>query len=70
MDDADLAQELEQAIIAGALDKREPQLTSTDGKCIWCKDEPVVPKSAFCSAECGDDYFKSEREKKHRISGD
>jgi len=70
MDDADLAQEIEQSLVNGALSNREPMLTSPDGKCIWCKDEPVVPKSAFCSAECGEDYFKHERERKQRITGD
>lgn len=70
MDDADLAQELERAIVTGSLNNRAPILTSPNGKCIWCKDEPVVLKSAFCSAECGEDYFKHEREKRQRVTGD
>ncbi|ARF49688.1 hypothetical protein [Pantoea stewartii] len=70
MDEVDLAQQLEQAIIAAALENRKKSPVSPDGKCIWCKDEPVVDKTAFCSADCGVDYFKHEREMKQRITGD
>ncbi|MHB9806991.1 TraR/DksA C4-type zinc finger protein [Pantoea ananatis] len=70
MDDADLAQEIEQSLVNGALNNRKSTLTSPDVKCIWCKDDPVVPKYAFCSAERGEDYFKHERKRKQRITGD
>lgn len=70
MDEADLAQEREQAILAAALSTRQRSLESPNGKCIWCKDEPVVPDTAFCSADCGEDHYKHSREMKHRISGE
>ncbi|MHA6311445.1 MULTISPECIES: hypothetical protein [Pantoea] len=66
MDDADLAQQLEQAIITAALVNRQPSLTSPDGLCIWCEDQPVVASTAFCSAECGVDYHKYQREMQQR----
>lgn len=66
MDDADLAQELEAALIASAMSARRPGLKSPNGICIWCEEEPVVANSAFCSADCGQDYFKHEREVKQR----
>ncbi|MEG3113287.1 MULTISPECIES: hypothetical protein [Pantoea] len=68
MDDADLAQEREEALITAALSARQPRLKSPDGKCIWCKDEPVVSDTAFCSAECGEDYSRHTREMKQRIN--
>jgi hypothetical protein len=70
MDDADLAQEREEAAITDALSARQPRLKSPNGMCIWCKDEPVVPNTAFCSADCGEDYFKHKREMKQRINGE
>lgn len=42
MDEADLAQERERAILAAALSPRQPSLKSPNGMCIWCKVEPVV----------------------------
>lgn len=66
MDDADLAQQFEQAIITAALVNRKPSLTSPDGLCIWCEDQPVVASTAFCSAECGVDYHKYQREMQQR----
>lgn len=66
MDEADLAQERDQALLTQALSAREPGLKSPDGMCIWCKDEPVVPNSAFCSADCGEDYLKHKREMQQR----
>ncbi|MBN7122862.1 hypothetical protein BSU01_14250 [Erwinia billingiae] len=68
MDEADLAQEREEALITAAMSARKPGLKSPNGMCIWCKEEPVVANSAFCSADCGEDYFKHEREAKHRYS--
>ncbi|BAP58580.1 TraR/DksA C4-type zinc finger protein [Candidatus Tachikawaea gelatinosa] len=70
MDIADLAQEREEAIITAALSSRRKKIQSPDGVCIWCRDERVVPSTAFCSAECGEDYHKFEREKKQRILRD
>ncbi|WP_437615257.1 hypothetical protein [Erwinia sp. V71] len=70
MDEVDLAQEREEAHISASLSARKPRLTSPDGKCIWCKDEPAVTDTAFCSAECGEDHGKYEREKKQRITGE
>ena len=67
MDDADLAQEREQAIITAALSARETSLKSPDGLFLWCRDEPIVANSAFCSADCGEDYSKHKREMKQRI---
>lgn len=66
MDDADLAHEVQEALIASALSAREPGLTSPDGMCIWCRDEPVVAGTAFCSAGCGEDYFRNEYQVKQR----
>ncbi|MCU5775143.1 hypothetical protein N5923_23205 [Erwiniaceae bacterium BAC15a-03b] len=66
MDIADLAQEREETILDAALSAREIRLKSPDGMCIWCKDEPVVVNTAFCSAECGDDYAKYQREQLQR----
>lgn len=63
MDDADLVQE---ALIASALSARKPGLTSPDGRCIWCRDEAAVANTAFCSAECGEDFFRNERQGKQR----
>ncbi|MDI3441602.1 hypothetical protein QLG07_19230 [Erwinia sp. V90_4] len=68
MDDADLAQELEQAIIQSSLVSRQKSPKSPDGMCIWCEDQPVVPDTAFCSADCGVDYNKHVREMKQRSS--
>ncbi|MGK3141893.1 hypothetical protein [Pantoea sp. C2G6] len=70
MDDADLSQQVEQAIIAAALTNRKPQPVSPDGICIWCEDQPIVANTAFCSAECGVDYHKYHRELRQRNSGD
>ncbi|VFP78904.1 Conserved hypothetical protein [Candidatus Erwinia haradaeae] len=67
MDEADLAQKREQDMIKAALSSRERSLQSPDGKCIWCKDEIIVVGTAFCSAECGDDYNKYQREMKQRL---
>lgn len=66
MDDADLAQEIQEALIASALSARKPGLKSPDGKCIWCRDEAAVAGTAFCSAECGEDYFRYERQGRQR----
>lgn len=66
MDEADLAQEREEAIRNAALAARQQRLTSPDGRCIWCKDEPVVANTAFCSAECDEDYHKHQREIRRR----
>ncbi|OON39475.1 hypothetical protein BTJ39_12505 [Izhakiella australiensis] len=70
MDIADVAQLREEAILSAAIAARETPLTSPDGFCIWCKDEPVVAGTAFCSAECGEDYGKYRREMKQRIKGE
>jgi len=70
MDEADLAQERERAILAAALSARQPSLKSPNGMCIWCKDEPVVSGTAFCSADCGQDYAKYNREMKQRIKSE
>ncbi|ADO08038.1 hypothetical protein Pvag_pPag20048 (plasmid) [Pantoea vagans C9-1] len=68
MDDADLAHEVQEALIASALSARKPGLTSPDGRCIWCRDEAAVAGTAFCSAECGEDYFRNEHQlKQHYI---
>lgn len=69
MDDADVAQELEAALITLAISGRKPALKSKDGLCIWCEDEPIVADTAFCSAECGEDYSKHAREMKQRGTG-
>lgn len=66
MDDADLAQELEEVLITNAMSARQPGLKSKNGKCIWCEDEPVVADTAFCSADCGEDYVKHQREVQQR----
>ena len=66
MDDADLAQELEQAIIQASLVSRQKSPKSPDGMCIWCEDQPVVPDTAFFSSDCGVDYNKHVREMKQR----
>lgn len=66
MDDADLAYEVQEALIASALSARKPGLTSPDGRCIWCRDEAAVANTAFCSAECGEDFFRNERQGKQR----
>lgn len=70
MDDADLAQAREEAHLFASMSARVPRLVSRDGKCIWCEDEPVVADTAFCSAECGEDYHKHKREIKQRIAGE
>ncbi|WP_426817691.1 hypothetical protein ACP3TC_05090 [Winslowiella sp. 2C04] len=70
MDDADLAQERQEAHLSASLSARKPRLVSRDGNCIWCKEEPVVADTAFCSAECGEDYHKHKREMKQRIAGE
>ncbi|KAA5972780.1 hypothetical protein [Pantoea sp. M_9] len=70
MDDVDLAQEREAAHLESALFARKPRLVSTTGNCIWCRDESVVADTAFCSAECGEDYHKHQREMKQRINGE
>lgn len=66
MDDADLAYEVQEALIASALSARKRGLTSSDGKCIWCRDEAAVAGTAFCSAECGEDYVRNEHQVKQR----
>ncbi|MGE9550428.1 hypothetical protein ACQPT2_04215 [Erwinia amylovora] len=70
MDDADMAQVREEALITSAMSARQPGLKSPNGKCIWCEDEPIVADTAFCSAECGEDYHKYQREKKQRLVDD
>ncbi|ORM64552.1 hypothetical protein PRCB_16640 [Pantoea rodasii] len=70
MDDVDLAQEREEAHLAASMSARIPRLVSRNGNCIWCADEPIVAATAFCSAECGEDYHKHKREMKQRITGD
>jgi hypothetical protein len=68
MDEIDLAQEREEAHLAASLAARKTKLRSPNGLCLWCKDEPVVAETAFCSAECDEDYHKHQREMKQRIS--
>lgn len=68
MDDVDLAQEREEAHLAASLAARKSKLTSPNGLCVWCKDEAVVAETAFCSAECDEDYHKYRREQRQRIS--
>lgn len=68
MDEIDLAQEREEAHLAASLAARKIKLRSPNGLCLWCKDEPVVAETAFCSAECDEDYHKHQREMKQRIS--
>jgi len=70
MDDADLAQQLKQAIITAALVNRKPQPTSPNGMCIWCEDQPIAANAAFCSAECGVDYHRYQRELRQRSNKD
>lgn len=70
MDEIDQAQEREEARLADALSAREPRLVSNNGKCIWCEDEPTVARTAFCSADCDEDYHKRHREMRHRITGE
>jgi len=36
MDEVDLAQQLEQAIVTAALESGKKSSNSPDGKCIWC----------------------------------
>lgn len=67
MDDVDLAQEREEAHLAASLAARKAKLKSPNGLCIWCKDEPVVAETAFCSSECDEDYHKHRREQSQRI---
>lgn len=66
MDDADLAHEVLEALIASALSARKPGLKSPDGRFIWCRDEAAVAGAAFCSAECGKDYVRNEHQMKQR----
>ncbi|MBK0003350.1 hypothetical protein [Erwinia sp. S38] len=66
MDDADLAQELEAAIITIALLNRPSRIKGLNGKCVWCEDQPVVANTAFCSAECCEDHRKHTRELEQR----
>lgn len=70
MDDIDLAQEREEARLSAALFARAPRLVSRNGNCIWCTDEPVIADTAYCSAECDEDYHKHHREMKQRITGE
>jgi len=67
MDEADLAQRHVEAHLQAAFLARKSRLKSLNGMCIWCKYEPVVAETAFCSAECGEDYFKHEREMSQRM---
>ncbi|WP_336749257.1 hypothetical protein [Pantoea vagans] len=67
MDEIDQAQEREEAHLAASLAARKPKLKSSIGLCIWCKDEPVVADTAFCSADCDEDYHKYQREMKQRV---
>ncbi|ARF50942.1 hypothetical protein [Pantoea stewartii] len=68
MDEIDLAQEQEITLREAALAARKQRPVSLDGNCIWCKDEPVIANTAFCSAECDDDYHKYQREMRQRLS--
>jgi hypothetical protein len=68
MDDADLAHEVQEALIASALSARKPGLKSPDGRCIWWRDEAAVAGTAFCSAECGEDYVRNEHQMKQRYA--
>lgn len=68
MDEADLAQIREEALLKAALAARKPRVKSPDGMCIWCWDEPVIAETAFCSAECNEDHNKYHREIKQRIA--
>lgn len=61
MDEIDLAQIREHEILTAALSRRRLRLSSPDGMCIWCRDMPVIPGTAFCSADCGDDFDKEQR---------
>ncbi|MDC7861228.1 hypothetical protein [Pantoea ananatis] len=67
MDEVDLAQQFEQAIITAALESRKKSPVSPDGKCIWYKVELAFASTEFCSADCGEDYHKHEREMKLRV---
>ncbi len=67
MDEVDLAQEREEAHLAASLAARKTRLKSPNGLCIWCKDEPVVAETAFCSSECDEDYHKHRREQCQRV---
>ncbi|PKH21453.1 hypothetical protein CIG19_16795 [Enterobacterales bacterium CwR94] len=67
MDEADLAQEKEVALINAALSARQPRLKSPNGLCVWCLDEKVVADTAFCSVECDEDYHKHQREMQQRL---
>ncbi|WP_191938067.1 hypothetical protein IFU37_009605 [Pantoea agglomerans] len=67
MDEVDLAQEREEAHLAASLAARKTRLKSPNGLCIWCKDEPVVAETAFCSGECDGDYHKHRREQSQRV---
>lgn len=66
MDEVDLAQEREEAILKEALLARQPRLRSPDGMCLWCRDEATVAGTAFCCAECDEDYHKHQREMRQR----
>jgi hypothetical protein len=67
MDEADLAQKHVEAHLQAAFLARKSRPRSLNGMCIWCKYEPVVAETAFCSAECGEDYFKRKREMSLRM---
>lgn len=66
MDEIDAAQRQEELLLNTALANRVKALKSPNGMCIWCHDEPIVTSSAFCSADCGEDYGKRQREMKQR----
>lgn len=61
MDEIDLAQIREHEILTAALSRRRLRLSSPDGMCIWCRDMSVISGTAFCSADCGDDFDKEQR---------
>lgn len=65
MDELDQLQEQDELRLKAALDKRKPMIKSANGMCVWCHDEPISDvSSAFCSAECGEDYEKWKRNQK------
>jgi hypothetical protein len=67
MDIADEAQAREEALIAAALSHRPKVPSSPNGVCIWCHDAPVVAGTAFCSADCAEDYEKLKWQEKQRV---
>ena len=57
----DEANDLNELRLTTALANRPPKQKSLTGFCIWCRDEPVMSGSAYCSKECGDDDAQNKR---------